>query len=97
MRTFIDFDDKKIEKEYIKEKYIITKKENICQEVEEPLSVEDINKRNNYIQKENEEFKVQKNIKKLKGIIQKNLLNIKNINILKIKKKTLIKLKLLMI
>ncbi len=41
MRTFIDFDDKKIEKEYIKEKYIIIKRENICKEVEESLSVED--------------------------------------------------------
>ena len=66
MRTFIDFDDKKIEKEYIKEKYIITKKENICQEVEEPLSVEDNNQRNNYIQKENQEFKDLEEYKKTK-------------------------------
>ena len=66
MRTFIDFDDKKIEKEYIKEKYIVTKKENICKEVEEPLSVEDKNQRNNYIQKENQEFKDLEDYKKTK-------------------------------
>ena len=66
MRTFIDFDDKKIEKEYIKEKYIVTKKENICKEVEEPLSVEDNNQRNNYIQKENQEFKDLEDYKKTK-------------------------------
>ena len=64
MKTFVDFDDKKIKKEYIKEKYIITKKENICKEVEESLWIEDINERNNYIQKENKEFKVLEDYKK---------------------------------
>ena len=53
MRTFFDFDDKKTKKKYIKEKYIITKKENIWNEVEESLSAEDKNARNKYIEKEN--------------------------------------------
>ena len=46
MRIFVDFDNKEIQKEYIKEKYIVTKKEIICKEVEVPLSSEEQKKRN---------------------------------------------------
>jgi len=66
MRTFVDFDNKEIQKEYIKEKYIITKKENIWKEVEVPLSAEDQKKRNEYIVKENKPFENLEDYKKIK-------------------------------
>ena len=57
MRTFVDFDNKEIKKEYIKEKYTVTKKENTTEEVNVSLSDEDIRKKNQKIQDENRDIK----------------------------------------
>ena len=75
MRIFVDFDNKEIQKEYIKEKYIVTKKEIICKEVEVPLplSSEEQKKRNKYIEKENKPFESLEDYKKIQRKNTKNL------------------------
>ena len=57
MRTFIDFDDKKIEKEYIKEKYTVKKKKSQTEEKIVSLSSEETNNRNNLLNQEKNKYK----------------------------------------
>ena len=66
IRTFTDFDDKKIEKEYIIEKYKVTKKK--CQGNETPISLssEETNNRNELIRREKNKFKDEEDYKRTK-------------------------------
>lgn len=66
MRTFTDFDDKKIEKEYIIEKYKVTKKKCQGNETQISLSIEETNNRNEVIRREKMKFKDEEDYKRTK-------------------------------
>ena len=65
-RIFVDFDDKKTEKEYITEKFSITKKEEESEKKEVSLSPAEVNKRNKIIKEEREKYKDEESDKRTK-------------------------------
>ena len=66
IRTFTDFDDKTIEKEYIKEKYIVKKKKSQTEERITSLSNEEVNNRNNLLNQEKNKYKDEEYYKRTK-------------------------------